>query len=352
MANLVEDHSRRLLFMHNLMKNGGDVLNAAERVKMFLFDYGALTAFERKVLRRFIPFYTFTRKNLALQAEMIVRRPGQFAVQANFIDMVQQLSGEEPATAEELAKTYEHTQRGARVLLSRGRNGQAMWMNSLGNPAQQAVDTITEGGFGFLKQLHPVPKSWFELRSGYRFFSGRNVRDSVRIPDIGRFLAEDTPEGRLMPDDFRKFMHRFVEFRNKGTKSRPDYVSEKPHNAYLVHNLPGFTRLWSEYRKVLSYVQEEDRDFLQPSSLKKGSFTLAGKVVLGLQFSELDRDDADRLDTFFQAEMDYPKDTARERTREMRREGLDTSFEEELANILGPGKQGDPSGRLDIPGAR
>ena len=56
---------------------GSDMIQAAWNVKKVFFDYGALTAFERGVLRRAIPFYSWTRKNVVRQIEALITRPGR-----------------------------------------------------------------------------------------------------------------------------------------------------------------------------------------------------------------------------------------------------------------------------------
>jgi len=53
--------------------------NAALSVKKFLFDYQDLTSFEKAVLKRSAFFYTWYKKNAALQFEQIVKQPGKYA---------------------------------------------------------------------------------------------------------------------------------------------------------------------------------------------------------------------------------------------------------------------------------
>ena len=52
---------------------------AGEHVKMFHFDYTALSDTERTVFRRVMPFYTWSRKNVPLQLQMVMDNPGKFA---------------------------------------------------------------------------------------------------------------------------------------------------------------------------------------------------------------------------------------------------------------------------------
>lgn len=47
-------------------------------INKYHFDYQDLSKFERNVVRRVVPFYTWTRKNIPLQVEMMFTQPGKF----------------------------------------------------------------------------------------------------------------------------------------------------------------------------------------------------------------------------------------------------------------------------------
>ena len=73
----VEDGFR---FAHYIGKKeqGLSPEDAMLSVKKYLFDYGELTDFERKVMKRVIPFYTWSRKNIPLMMEGVARDPSKF----------------------------------------------------------------------------------------------------------------------------------------------------------------------------------------------------------------------------------------------------------------------------------
>jgi len=74
LGNLIEDNARIAHYLNKTSK--GFIPEVASReVKKYLFDYGDLSAFERDVMKRIMPFYTFMRKNLPLQIESIIKNP-------------------------------------------------------------------------------------------------------------------------------------------------------------------------------------------------------------------------------------------------------------------------------------
>jgi len=78
LGTTIENNARGALFLARLEK-GDDALRASLVVKKYLFDYQNLTAFEKQVMKRAFPFYTWTRKNIPLQLENIWKQPQKFA---------------------------------------------------------------------------------------------------------------------------------------------------------------------------------------------------------------------------------------------------------------------------------
>lgn len=57
------------------LKKGLDPISAGERVKMHQFDYGDLSDFEKKVMKRIMPFYTYKSKNVPTQLGKLLDNP-------------------------------------------------------------------------------------------------------------------------------------------------------------------------------------------------------------------------------------------------------------------------------------
>jgi uncharacterized protein YnzC (UPF0291/DUF896 family) len=75
----VEDMLRGAMFMDVWKKTNGDADAALDAVFKYHFNYDDLSVFEQRGVRRVFPFYTWTRKNLPLQIEMMIARPGKYA---------------------------------------------------------------------------------------------------------------------------------------------------------------------------------------------------------------------------------------------------------------------------------
>jgi hypothetical protein len=98
-----EDFGRMALFIDQLTKHGkgakslDDVMKAADKsaevVRKHLFDYNDLTRQEKLFFRRVIPFYTFMRKNIPLQMELLATKPGRVAVMPKSLRAIQEATG-------------------------------------------------------------------------------------------------------------------------------------------------------------------------------------------------------------------------------------------------------------------
>ena len=77
-GSTIEDNARLTLFIDGLEKGMGAKESAA-RVMTYLFDYYDLTHFEKNTMRRIMPFYTWSRKNIPLQLENLVKQPAKYA---------------------------------------------------------------------------------------------------------------------------------------------------------------------------------------------------------------------------------------------------------------------------------
>ena len=84
----LENNARLALYLDTLAKTGSRKA-ARANVKKSLFDYGDLSPFEQDVMKRFIPFYTWSRKNIPAQLEALIKNPQRAAKVHHLIDNIQ-----------------------------------------------------------------------------------------------------------------------------------------------------------------------------------------------------------------------------------------------------------------------
>jgi hypothetical protein len=73
---MIEDPVRLAQYFQRRIE-GNTILDAMFDVKKYHFDYEDLSDFEKNVLRRVMPFYSFMRFNIPLQIETVLNKPGK-----------------------------------------------------------------------------------------------------------------------------------------------------------------------------------------------------------------------------------------------------------------------------------
>jgi len=77
-ANVQAEDMIRLGVGLDTMRWGGSVDDGLERIAKSQFDYSELTDFERNVMQRVMPFYTWTRKNVPYQLQQLGKHPNKY----------------------------------------------------------------------------------------------------------------------------------------------------------------------------------------------------------------------------------------------------------------------------------
>lgn len=182
--------------MDKALKRGTPVDKAVEeasmRVRKYHFDYTALTPSERK-LRTFIPFYTYTRKELPVLLEHTLATPGKMARVPKATNALSQMFGVEhdpndpfPGIDEmmpEWLKNQNIIQMGDNQVMSPGLPADLI---SMFNPAEFARQTA--------ESLTPILKAPYELSTGERIGGGKQTQS------LARYLAAQGPYGTLARD--------------------------------------------------------------------------------------------------------------------------------------------------------
>jgi hypothetical protein len=175
-GNAVELDNRMAAFI-GLTKQGWDPTAAANRVKELHIDYGDLTAFEKSVMRRVMPFYTYTRKMLPLMLDEMIHNPGGKAAQLAKVGS--NLKGD--------AFLPEHIAGGMAIpwggedaegnqSFITGFDMPFELLNDVFQPGHSAQHTAENTFSKVMGMTNPIFKNPIELALGKQFFSGRDLQ--------------------------------------------------------------------------------------------------------------------------------------------------------------------------------
>lgn len=165
-------------------KEGKTAREAADYAAKHHFDYADLTETERAFFRRLLPFYTFTRKDIPLQAKTLLTRPGKYAN----IEKIREEAASAAGLPEDWqARIPEYQQRGVPFPVVVG--GKALLVSPslpIGDLNQLTLPNVTSDDFGaafseqgkkFLSMLNPVVKSPIELYANRNFFFRSDIKN-------------------------------------------------------------------------------------------------------------------------------------------------------------------------------
>jgi hypothetical protein len=205
-----EKYVRMATFMDSMdkgLKRGLSIDRAVEeaagRVRKYHFDYSELTQAERK-LRTFIPFYTYTRKELPVLLEHTLTTPGKMAKVPKITSALSQMMGvphdpDDPFPGLD-AMLPEYLKDQSLFSLPGGR------VSAPGIPSDMLSMLSPKG---FMEQtasnLTPLIKAPYELATQKRFPSGAPQNDNLI-----RYLLSQGPYGGLARDSQSSIRERLL----------------------------------------------------------------------------------------------------------------------------------------------
>lgn len=175
---LTNDLNRGASYMA-LRRQGYDAASAAAEVNKAHYDFGNLSDFEKGVMRRVIPFYSWMRQNVPAQLTELAQQPGGRVGQA--------LRATTDLRAKPGQFVPEYLGGGLAVPVGQEENGQQRFVSNLGLPFE---DAFRELGVGhgltanvgrtlenLLGNTNPLIKGPLELATGKQFYTGRDLAD-------------------------------------------------------------------------------------------------------------------------------------------------------------------------------
>lgn len=189
LGGVIEDNARLTNFMH-FLKKGLSPSEAAVETKKFLFDYTDLTPFEQNVLKRFMPFYTFTRKNVPLQLEQLMRQPAKYAGLEKVVQAVEDIGmGDSKPANEKYLSDYIKSNTAMRVRYNKDDQSYQYLLLGKWLPAYQAMDFVNQPADNMLQMLTPILKTPIETWMNKSTFWKNSLQEQE---EIERYPGEQT----------------------------------------------------------------------------------------------------------------------------------------------------------------
>jgi len=203
-----EEIARMAHFLHAFkeeaanLAHGGEVTQevieaaqrASQRVKKWHIDYSDLTDFEKAVMKRVIPFYTWMRKSTPLMVESMVLRPGKVVNFDRTFQALMQELGADPGEAlpQDMIPNWIREQVYGQIGVSS--RGNPLFMTP-SMPYAEPFGWTNNGFSGGLRQglssLNPIIKAPIELGLGQSTFTGAPLNQG-----IGQYATGLLPVGR------------------------------------------------------------------------------------------------------------------------------------------------------------
>ena len=252
-ANMQVEDIIRLGVGLDTMRWGGSVEDGLERIAKSQFDYSELTSFERNVMQRFMPFYTWTRKNVPYQLQQLGKHPNKYNAVMNAKRNLEWGTEEEGYVPDYLLQPFgirmPFTASGARVYSVPDLPFQdllrydptATLTGELGDPLYGVKETLQN----FAWQLTPIIKTPVEMAFQQRLAGAPFTGEKVVAPQPIRSIPG---------------LMKALETVGWATKDKKDGWQMADHSLYLVTNaLPAL----STFRRLIPSEEKYQERFFE-----------------------------------------------------------------------------------------
>lgn len=269
----VENHAKLINFT-TWLERGLDPQQAALRTHRMLFDYEELAPFEREIMRRIFPFYTWTSKNLRLMAQQVAREPGRIATTLKLGDF--ERGPDREALPDYLRGDF-------KVRLRFDKN--LTYITGIDLPLTSAVETVFGTGprsalTQNMSSLTPFLKTMVELGT---------KRDLWRARDLEEREFVGTMMGQVL-EKMPKPMQNYLELQKGELQGEPAY-SINGLKAYILFKSYALGRIYNIARSAQSDdVKSALVDFFTGVDLKEFDLAERDESILRNRVKEMERE--------------------------------------------------------------
>lgn len=173
------ENNAKIAHVVGQLERGMPLEQALASAKKHLFDYTELTPFERNVMRRVVPFYTWTRKNVPLQLESLARDPRKPLL----VEKTRRAVSREDAYETEMQLAPDYVAEQLNVVLGKDDQGNLHVLSGLGLPLEDLNRFYKITPARTLNSLaalaSPLLRVPVEAITDHSFFTGKPITDEA-----------------------------------------------------------------------------------------------------------------------------------------------------------------------------
>lgn len=167
------EHQQKATAYITALGQGKSIPDALKLAENAGFDYRALTRFESQIMRRLVPFYSFTRKNIGLQLETLGENPQRINQVLKFFGNIG-----EPLSEEEKKNLPSYIQESIGIKLPDTKEGLKQYISSFGTPIEAFTQLFGSNRIlRAISQTNPLIKAPIEIGIGKDSFRQRDLKD-------------------------------------------------------------------------------------------------------------------------------------------------------------------------------
>ncbi len=171
------EHSQKATAYLGAIAQGKNIDEALQLAEQAGFDYRSLTKFESQIMRRIIPFYSFTRKNIELQLKTLGENPERINQVIKFFENTSNLGGGK-ISEEEKRDLPEYLRNSLGIKLADTPDGLKQYIASFGTPIEGFTDLINKHPvLKGISMMNPLLKAPIEIGIGKDSFRQKDLKD-------------------------------------------------------------------------------------------------------------------------------------------------------------------------------